>query len=233
MREIVDKHFYDNWVIPYYMGYIIDLSDQWAPYKAAKNALNNTIDPINVKELAQKYNIKMDEYYKKCKEYLNEGVLTEEFVLEKVNQLLLCLRESNVAVRWLMLQRSTLNKKLRDIINENVKMIDILSLLLVCSQFESLLKKMFENLIESKQTRWDEDKDNSSEKMDELSDYFSGTRPLSKVSPDESYKKWFLDMKEQISSLTYNDSTYAGRKIQQLIKVKFSDIFIYFCVNLI
>jgi WASH complex subunit strumpellin len=39
MREIVDKHFYDNWVIPYYLGYTIDLSEWWDRYKAANNAL--------------------------------------------------------------------------------------------------------------------------------------------------------------------------------------------------
>ena len=33
MREIVDKHFNDNWVIPYYQGYYVDLAVQWEPYK--------------------------------------------------------------------------------------------------------------------------------------------------------------------------------------------------------
>ena len=39
MREIVDKHFIDNWVIPIYMGIVADLSEEWLPYKAAKEAL--------------------------------------------------------------------------------------------------------------------------------------------------------------------------------------------------
>ena len=26
MREIVDKHFYNAWVIPFYLGYTIDLT---------------------------------------------------------------------------------------------------------------------------------------------------------------------------------------------------------------
>lgn len=45
MREIVDKHFSDNWVIPYYLGYIVDLTYWWEPYKAARNAIQNTLDP--------------------------------------------------------------------------------------------------------------------------------------------------------------------------------------------
>jgi len=39
MRELVDKFFPDNWVIPYYLGYLVDLSWQWAPYRAAKEAI--------------------------------------------------------------------------------------------------------------------------------------------------------------------------------------------------
>jgi WASH complex subunit strumpellin len=44
MREIVDKHFYNNWVIPYYLGYIVDLTVWWNPYRAAKMALGNILD---------------------------------------------------------------------------------------------------------------------------------------------------------------------------------------------
>jgi len=43
MREIIDKHFYDNWVVPVYMGNYVDLSVWWKPYKAASLALANTL----------------------------------------------------------------------------------------------------------------------------------------------------------------------------------------------
>ncbi|KAJ1470741.1 WASH complex, subunit strumpellin [Baffinella frigidus] len=66
MREIVDKHFSDNWVISFYMGllsarvtghadaeancprFVVDLSVMWEPYKAAHTALKNTLDPAQV-----------------------------------------------------------------------------------------------------------------------------------------------------------------------------------------
>lgn len=51
MREIVDKYFPDNWVISVYMGIIVNLIDAWQPYKAAMNALNNTLLPENVKDI--------------------------------------------------------------------------------------------------------------------------------------------------------------------------------------
>ena len=33
MREIVDKHFPDYWVIPYYLGFTVDLTVAWDGYK--------------------------------------------------------------------------------------------------------------------------------------------------------------------------------------------------------
>jgi len=66
MREIVDKHFPDNWVISIYMGNTVNLYDAWAPYKAATTALNNTLDPSNVREQAKKHG-------------KNVGKLIEEF----------------------------------------------------------------------------------------------------------------------------------------------------------
>lgn len=44
MRQIVDKHFYNSWVIPFYLGYIVDLAYWWKPYKAAWLALSNILD---------------------------------------------------------------------------------------------------------------------------------------------------------------------------------------------
>jgi len=35
MREIVDKHFSDNWVLSYYLGFTVDISIMWAPYKVS------------------------------------------------------------------------------------------------------------------------------------------------------------------------------------------------------
>jgi WASH complex subunit strumpellin len=55
MREIADKFFADNWVVPFYMGFHVDLQDAWAPYKAAMAALNNIVSKNNVTEVVTKY----------------------------------------------------------------------------------------------------------------------------------------------------------------------------------
>ena len=76
MREIVDKHFYDNWVLTVYMGFIVDLSNQWIPYKAAKLALKNTLTPGNIKYLVSESYKKLKKYLVQAHEYLQEGVLS-------------------------------------------------------------------------------------------------------------------------------------------------------------
>ena len=55
MREIVDRHFCDNWVTAYYLGNVIDLNEWWAPYKAATQALGNTMDKENVIPIMRQY----------------------------------------------------------------------------------------------------------------------------------------------------------------------------------
>ena len=55
MREIVDRHFADNWVITYYMGFVVQLSHAWEPYKAARAALANTTTAANTRVLYAAY----------------------------------------------------------------------------------------------------------------------------------------------------------------------------------
>jgi hypothetical protein len=50
MREIVDKHFSDNWVLPYHLGELVDLTVEWQRYPAAKKALGYTMQVDNVKQ---------------------------------------------------------------------------------------------------------------------------------------------------------------------------------------
>ena len=51
MREIVDRHFADNWVITFYMGFVVELTYVWDTYKAARTALANTTKPETLRSL--------------------------------------------------------------------------------------------------------------------------------------------------------------------------------------
>lgn len=89
MREIVDKHFPDNWVISMYLGYTVDLSSKflffgqqkslkienvvaWDGYKAAKAALANTTQIPHVTKLKENYWSKVDVVLKKLDQFLTE-----------------------------------------------------------------------------------------------------------------------------------------------------------------
>ena len=67
MRQIVDKHFYNAWVLPFYLGYIVDLSYWWKPYKSAWLALSNILDIESIQELASEFSLKQAECYSKCR----------------------------------------------------------------------------------------------------------------------------------------------------------------------
>ncbi|MBN3315330.1 WASC5 protein, partial [Atractosteus spatula] len=228
MREIVDKYFPDNWVISIYMGITVNLVEAWEPYKAAKTALNYTLDQANIKEQASRYAASVETLRPQVQQFLKEGFLREEFVLDNIPKLLNCLRDCNVAIRWLMLHTADSaydlnNKRLRQIkdqvINDSKYNPKILfQLLLDTAQFEFLLKEMFKQMLSEKQVKWESYKQEGSERMTELADVFSGVKPLTRVEKNENLQAWFREISKQILSLNYEDSTAAGRKTVQLIQ---------------
>ncbi|KAM3928299.1 WASH complex subunit 5 [Leptodactylus fuscus] len=228
MREIVDKYFPDNWVISIYMGITVNLMEAWEPYKAAKTALNYTLDLPNIKEQACRYAAITERLHPQVQQFLKEGFLREEFVLDNIPKLLNCLRDCNVAIRWLMLHTADSaydpnNKRLRQVKDQvlaeskyNSKV--LFQLLLDTAQFEFLLKEMFKQMLSEKQTKWENYKKEGSERMTELADVFSGVKPLTRVEKNENLQAWFREISKQIQSLNYDDSTAAGRKTVQLIQ---------------
>lgn len=87
MREIVDKHFPDNWVLSLYMGSTVNLCEAWEPYRAAQAALNNTLQLGNIAQQAARHVAKVPQLNTQIAHYLKEGVLVEETVLDHVQKL--------------------------------------------------------------------------------------------------------------------------------------------------
>ncbi|KAK3601512.1 hypothetical protein CHS0354_027658 [Potamilus streckersoni] len=229
MREIVDKHFPDNWVISVYMGITVNLLDAWSPYKAAVTALNNTLDTGNVRELSAKFSTKVGKLKPVLDKHLKEGVLIEEFVLDNIAKLINIIRDGNVTLRWLMLHTTQLSpsaemnkrcKMLRDQVLADSKYdpLAVFELLLNTAHFEFKLKEMFKQMLSEKQDKWETYKKEGGERIQELSEVFSGTKPLTRVEKNDNLQAWFAEMAKQISSLNYDDPTSAGRKIIQLIQ---------------
>eukprot|EP00456_Euglypha_rotunda_P072503 TRINITY_DN6563_c0_g1_i6.p1 TRINITY_DN6563_c0_g1~~TRINITY_DN6563_c0_g1_i6.p1 ORF type:complete len:136 (+),score=22.06 TRINITY_DN6563_c0_g1_i6:172-579(+) len=98
MREIVDKFFPDNWILAFYMGFTVDLSDAWAPYKAASKALKNIITPANVAEVTKQHVAQAGQLASGLDKYLTEGVLLDEYVLDNIRKLLNHIRGCNVKI---------------------------------------------------------------------------------------------------------------------------------------
>jgi WASH complex subunit strumpellin len=120
MREIIDKFFPDNWVITYFMGHTVDISTTWNQYNASNlgkqttnKGLQNTIQLEQVELLTKKHVKFLKESIEEVEQYLKEGVLSEENVLDNILKLLDCLRQCNVTLRWLILHRTSENKKIK------------------------------------------------------------------------------------------------------------------------
>lgn len=117
MREIVDKHFPDNFVIPLYMGHTVDLTAAWAPYKAAAAAIAATAAPAAVSQQAQRHTKELRRCTTQVDALLRDGLLTDEYVLEHIQSVLQVVRESNVCVRWLLLHRMVDSPLIRQIVS--------------------------------------------------------------------------------------------------------------------
>eukprot|EP01114_Cavostelium_apophysatum_P004875 TRINITY_DN1530_c0_g1_i1.p1 TRINITY_DN1530_c0_g1~~TRINITY_DN1530_c0_g1_i1.p1 ORF type:complete len:883 (+),score=302.78 TRINITY_DN1530_c0_g1_i1:200-2848(+) len=219
MREIVDKHFPDNWIVSYYLGFIVDLSIAWEPYRAAKAALSNTIQLPNIQRLKDKYWTKVDVVLKQLDQFLTVGVLVEEFVLDNLSKLMNALREANAVIRWLMLHVTSQHPKIRPVVVQDIKKSKILQLLLDESQFEFICKSLFQQLLKAKQERWEQLRKECSERMIELGDYFSGEKALTRVKRNDRLMTWFKDtLAVQINGFDYSDNVLAGRKLSQMVQ---------------
>lgn len=50
MFDIVSKHFHDNFVISFYMGYTIDINEYWKDFKEAHSALEFNMKTSTLKD---------------------------------------------------------------------------------------------------------------------------------------------------------------------------------------
>ncbi|KAK7066277.1 hypothetical protein SK128_025439 [Halocaridina rubra] len=230
MREIVDKYFPDNWVISYYMGMTVNLIDVWEPYKAAKQALNNTLEPANIRDQSTKVGAKIVKLVKQTDQLLSEGSMSENRVLEHSSRILNLLRECNVTLRWTVLHAASLtkaggegNKRCRIIRDQVVNDIQyspmtVFHLLLNTAILEYDLNQTYKRLVEEKSIMWDKYKREANELVLELSEVFAGSRPLARVTKNDRLNKWFKDIAEQIMGLALDEPGTSGRKLIQLIQ---------------
>lgn len=60
--------------------------------------------------------------------------------------------------------------------------------------FVFVLKFYFQDLLNTKQQKWEECRTQGSERMKELGEYFSGEKALTRVKKNEHLQNWFNDI---------------------------------------
>ena len=213
MFDIVSKHFHDNFVISFYMGYTIDINEYWKDFKEAHTALEFNMKMNILKDNKANKLRKIKELDNKIKDYLIEGVMTEEYVLKNIETLLNIMRDSNLVLRWFILQRNITKKTIRELFNDKLENNDIINLLLNLSQFEYLLKTMFQNLVFNKESMWETDKNTCIQKLSELISFYSGNTAFNANVKLENYSKYFEDLSAKINMLDPKNPTKVGVRI--------------------
>ena len=219
MREIVDKHFNDNWIIATYMGKVVDLTVEWAPYAAAKSALDNIMTPSFVAQLNEANHRMCRSGVEEVRKYLVEGVLTQEFLLDNMSALMNTMRICNIGLRWRLLHRRSENEAIKKVVHSVMPPEDTVTLLLSSSQLEYILKEMIQELLDCKDEAWSSGKGAVAERLTELSEYFTGEKALTRVKRDDHMIRWFAGLADQVRSLDLEEehATATGRKIQGMI----------------
>lgn len=221
MRGIVDKFFADNWMIPVYMGHVVDLTVEWAPYEAAKKALDTQLTPALVKELNAKNLAMIESCQKELKKLLSEGVFTDDYLADNIPTCLSFLRSANIALRWRVLHRHSSQQLFAEIINKSFTPAQVTSYLLNLSQFEYLLKEMLKKILDAKDHMWNEGRTHAANYLKELSEYFTGEKALTRVKRNDRLIQWFVNLSNHISNLNLetDHATATGRKIKEAVDV--------------
>ncbi|XP_077300067.1 WASH complex subunit strump [Arctopsyche grandis] len=228
MREIVDKYFPDNWIVSVYMGITLNLIEVWEPFKAAKLALGNNINSKNIKDISVKHVEQVKKLQQQTNKLLNGNFLKEDKITENINKILCLIRECNVTLRWLMIHTTNTvfydgSKKCRQVKDQIIadskfQFMDLFNLLINASLLELSIKDTLRKSLNNKEIKWEEQQKEASQRIIELSEVFSGAKPLPRVAVNESLCNWFKAKSKQIDSLKYDDLTVATKKIIRLIQ---------------
>ena len=217
MREIVEKHFADNWIVNWTFGKTIDLRMAWKRCEAANEALNIALNAKNVQKLCVRCDRKFNEISKVFRSFFaKRKIVDEKFVLDNESLILDSLRDANNWLRWCLLHNVSQNTDLSSSFAYYApKMERQMELLLDVAEIERVTKLTYAKLLKDKNTRWENAREEATSRISELSRYFAGSETLTKfsVKKDENLTHWFAHIAEQIEQLEH---TQPSKTIQQL-----------------
>eukprot|EP00927_Polykrikos_kofoidii_P036963 TRINITY_DN31146_c0_g1_i1.p1 TRINITY_DN31146_c0_g1~~TRINITY_DN31146_c0_g1_i1.p1 ORF type:complete len:1221 (-),score=211.99 TRINITY_DN31146_c0_g1_i1:190-3852(-) len=210
MREIVNRHFGDTWVVAFALGFTADLAVMWAPYKAAREALGAAITVSSAKHLRDRHFELLVATRQQLKDYLKEGVLTEEFVSRNTPALLSSLRQANTTIRWLLLQSTTSDPKMQAVIAIDGLKEQLLQALVDTALLEERVRGFLKPLVARREADWVELRSAASQAMDDLALYFSGNHALRRNVRNEELESWFRGLQARIDDLNFGDVSAGG-----------------------
>ncbi|KAI3918662.1 hypothetical protein MKX01_041982 [Papaver californicum] len=222
MQEIVDRFFRDSLVVPIFMHFTVELSLSWDVYKGAKSSLSSFLLPSYIGDQCLLHYAKVKDLMSELCSVQLSGVKSSDTLLSDSQLLFSLLRNCNVSLRWLLLHRSSTDKKIKEIIvsagtAHQIEEDALLSFLLKTSQLEFELKQLYTELIVSRRTLWEENKGCASESIRQLSEYLFGSQTLSGKVKYEYLMDVFESLSEQVYSLDYKEIVNSGKKLYHMI----------------
>lgn len=76
MRTLVDRHYADNWVVPWGLDCYTDLAVEWDSFRAARAALTGAVSVSRAKDVATATTALVPDYLSKIEAHLSKGHLT-------------------------------------------------------------------------------------------------------------------------------------------------------------
>ena len=244
MRELVDRHYADSWVVPWAPGHVADLTVVWAPYSAARAALDTAAPPAVARRLSERHAASLTRVRAAMGSYLAEGVLDEEYVLTHHDALFAAIRDANVTARWLLLhafpvpgppltpQRASGSAsgvgpgraacppgKLFTAASSRAPSVDdVTALLMDTAALEDRLKTVVSRVIDASGAGWAAACGEAVSRVREMGAFFGGDPSLSRAPKDEALQRWFGDLATSLEGLRPERPMTTGRKLQRMVE---------------
>uniref|UniRef100_A0A0E0H046 WASH complex subunit strumpellin n=1 Tax=Oryza nivara TaxID=4536 RepID=A0A0E0H046_ORYNI len=220
MREIVDRFFKDNWVVPIFLHFSVDLLVSWDAFKEAKSSLVSCLSPTFVRDRSLYHYTKVSSLLADLDSHMH--AVNKEYVLDNSLNLLSIIRECNCTLRWLLLHRMTNDKKARDLViclgsSQHADEGKLLQLLMKTAKLEFEVKELHAELLKTRKSMWYEKRHDALECMKDLSQNYLGTWAASCKLKNKSIKDWLEHLSSEVSSLDYATIGNSGRIIHRVL----------------
>lgn len=215
MRQLVDRFFADNWVVPLYNGESLDLFIEWNErFPSAQLALESVLPASIIQSINARNAREFKKVMNEMSLYLNQSLFTEMYIVENMDKLNDCMRNANVALRWRILHCSSNrllpSKKKSMSASESMPAIldsEIVQLFLLVSSLEANIGDAYKRLFPNRETLWMECRKNAVSRMQRLSNHFHGDDNLTNVEKNEETGTWFETMETEIGALVFGQSS--------------------------